>query len=384
MPWKAAPRVDSPSPFYPLPSVRILSSINLCRQSGNRYARREGRDRERWRSWIAVEKNLQRAWGYIRSNPDAAYKNYFRSLYSNYAVADTDHLPDLRDRLKRGVYEPTDACKVFQPKPSGVLRPITLLTVEDQIVYQAMVIIIGDRLYPKVKSRYNREVFGHLLAPRSSIWFYQKWKSSYARFNWAARRAFEDGFVYAACFDLTAFYDSLDHGVLCHFLKALRCDKDFLDLLVKCLNMWTSTLGSIYHNHGIPQGPLSSGLLSEVVLQHFDQNRRTPPTVRYFRYVDDIRLFSTNLADLRRVVTWLDLLSKEVGLFPQSGKIDIHQVTDIESELKSVSQPLAEVYDENEKAVDQCLLRTKLSELSKGYRDEDSTEFKFRNRSSDR
>jgi hypothetical protein len=321
--------------------------------------------------------NLVRAWGYLRSNADAAYKNYFRSLYSNYAVADTDHLLDLRDRLKRCVYDPADACKVFQPKPSGLLRPITLLTVEDQIVYQAMVNIIADRLYPKVRGRYNREVFGHLLAPRTCIWFYQKWQSSYARFNWAARRAFADGFVYAARFDLTAFYDSLDHGVLCHFLKALRCDKDFLDLLVKCLNTWTSTQGRIYHNHGIPQGPLSSGLLSEVVLQHFDQNRRTPATVRYFRYVDDIRLFSTNLADLRRVVTWLDLLSKEVGLFPQSGKIDIHQVTDIESELKSVSQPLAEVYDENEKAVDQTLLRAKLSKMSKGYRIEDATEFKF-------
>jgi hypothetical protein len=206
--------------------------------------------------------NLERAWGYLRSNADAAYKNYFRPLYSNYAVADAEHLLDLRDRLKRRVYEPADASKVFQPKPSGLLRPITLLTVEDQIVYQAMVNIIADRLTRKVRDRYNREVFGHLLAPRTGIWFYQKWQSSYARFNWAARRAFADGFVYAARFDLSAFYDSLDHGVLCHFLRALRCDKDFLDLLVNCLNMWTSTQGCIYHNHGIPHGPLSSGLLS--------------------------------------------------------------------------------------------------------------------------
>jgi hypothetical protein len=267
--------------------------------------------------------------------------------------------------------------KHFPDETMRCRSAITLLTVEDQVVYQAMVNIVADRLRPKVSGRYNNEVFGNLLAPKSSIWFYQKWQSSYARFNWAARRAFADEYVFAASFDLTAFYDSLDHGVLCHFLKALRCDEDFLSLLVNCLNTWTSTLGSIYHNHGIPQGPLSSGLLSEVVLQHFDQKRRTPPTVRYFRYVDDIRLFSTNLTDLRRVVTWLDLLSKEVGLFPQSGKINIHQVTDIESELKSVSQPLSEVYDENEAAVDQSLLRAKLLEMSKGYRIEDATEFKF-------
>lgn len=321
--------------------------------------------------------NLARAWGFVRSNPDAAYKNFFRSLYSNYSVADTARLSDLRNRLTRGVYEPADACKVFQPKPSGLLRPLTLLTVEDQVVYQAMINVVADRLHPRVKHRYNKEVFGHLLAANSGVWFYQKWKASYARFNWAARRAFADGFVYAARFDLTAFYDSLDHGVLCHFLKALKCDKDFLDLLVRCLNTWTSTLGSIYHNHGIPQGPLGSGLLSEVVLQHFDQKHRCPPTVRYFRYVDDIRLFSTSLSELRRVVTWLDLLSKEVGLFPQSSKIDIHQVTDIESELKSVSQPLAEVYDEDDREVDQTKLRRRLGVMSKGYHVEESSEFKF-------
>ncbi len=321
--------------------------------------------------------NLARAWRWVRGNPEAGYKHFLRSLYLNYSVADVAQLDDLRDRLQRGVYEPAPACKIFQPKPSGLLRPITLLTVEDQIAYQAMINVVAERLHPKVKHRYGNEVFGHLLAGKTSIWFYKKWQACYASFNAAARRCFNDGFVYAARFDLTAFYDSLDHGVLCHFLKVLRCDKDFLDLLVRCLNTWTSTQGSIYHNHGIPQGPISSGLLSEVVLQHFDQNHRAPPTVRYLRYVDDIRLFSTSLADLRRVVTWLDLLSKEVGLFPQSSKIDIHQVTDIEAELKSVSQPFEDVLDEEEEGVDQNKLRQRLIDLSKNYKVNSSTEFKF-------
>jgi retron-type reverse transcriptase len=95
--------------------------------------------------------NLARAWQWVRSNPDAGYKNFFRSLYLNYSVADAAQLDDLRDRLQRGVYEPAEASKVFQPKPSGLLRPITLLTVEDQVVYQAMVNVAAERLHPKVK-----------------------------------------------------------------------------------------------------------------------------------------------------------------------------------------------------------------------------------------
>src|SRR5205085_1582102 len=142
------------------------------------------------------------------------------------------------------------------------------------------------------------------------------------------------------------FYDSLDHGVLCYFLKELGFDEDFTKLLTTCLSRWTSAQGKIFHNHGIPQGPLSSGLLAEVVLQYFDRNHRAPATVRYLRYVDDIRLYARSLFDLRRMVTWLDYLSKEVGLFPQANKIETYRVTDIEKEIKSVSQPFEDLYDE--------------------------------------
>ena len=81
--------------------------------------------------------NLCRAWRWIRSNPDASYKSYFRPLYQHFAVAEEVLLDDLADRLRRDIYEPEPACKLYQPKASGILRPISLLSVEDQIVYQA-------------------------------------------------------------------------------------------------------------------------------------------------------------------------------------------------------------------------------------------------------
>lgn len=321
--------------------------------------------------------NLERGWRWILSNPDASYKGYFRSLYANFGVASTELLKDLSDRLHRRIYEPAASCKLFLPKPTGILRPYSLLTVEDQIVYQALINIIAERLYREVKHRYRREVFGHLYAGRSGNWFYQKWQKSYAAFNNASREAFAAGFRFTAKFDLTAFYDSLDHGVLCHFLKELRLDEDFTELLTKCLCHWTSAQGKIFHNHGIPQGPLSSGLLAEVVLQHFDRNHKAPKTVRYLRYVDDIRLYSRSFSDLRRMVTWLDYLSKEVGLFPQASKLEIREVTDIDDELKSVSQPYEDLYDEDCGNFDQRLLRRRLKELSPRNRVTESTEFKF-------
>ena len=141
------------------------------------------------------------------------------------------------------------------------------------------------------------------------------------------------------------------------------------------MERWTATDSGIFHNHGIPQGPLSSGLLSEVVLSHFDELNWRGVDFRYLRYVDDIRLFARTEDDLRRLLVALDLLSKDVGLFPQSGKISIHRVTDIESELKTVSKPPEPSI--SRPFVDQKRLLARLVELSKGYRIANPTRFKY-------
>lgn len=319
--------------------------------------------------------NLRRAWRWIRSNSDASYKSYFRSLYQHYAVAEDALLDDLAARLKRGFYEPEPACKLYQPKASGILRPISLLSVDDQIVYQAAVNLIAEKLRPRVVQRYNKQVFGHLYAGKTSTWFYRKWSDGYKAFNEAARQAFSDGFTYTASFDLTACYDSLDHGVLRHFLKKLGLDPEFCRKLTEWLEKWTATDRGIFHNHGIPQGPLSSGLLSEVVLAHFDELKLKGVGFRYFRYVDDIRLFAKNEHDLRRLLVSLDLLSKDVGLFPQSVKISIHKVNNIEDELKTISNPpeaaITHVFTDQEK------LLKRIEELSPRYVIKNTTRFKY-------
>lgn len=319
--------------------------------------------------------NLKRAWRWIQSNADASYKSYFRSLYQNYAVAEDALLADLASRLKRGIYEPDVATKLFFPKASGVLRPYSLLSVEDQIVYQAAVNLIAEKLAPKVRHRQLKTVFGHLYAGKTSTWFYRKWSAGYAAFNDATRKAFDDGFVYTASFDLTACYDSLDHGVLCHFLRKLCFDRGFCDKLTEWLEKWTATSQGIFHHHGIPQGPLSSGLLSEVVLSYFDDLKVKGAEFRYLRYVDDIRLFARNEHALRRLLVALDHKSKDIGLFPQSSKISIHRITDIEKELKSISNPPEPAI--KRRLVDQKRLLVRISELTPRYRIEDQTRFKY-------
>jgi hypothetical protein len=163
--------------------------------------------------------------------------------------------------------------------------------------------------------------------------------------------------------------------VLRHFLEKLGLDQDFCRKFTNWLEKWTATERGIYHNHGIPQGPISSGLVSEVVLGHFDELKVKNLNFRYFRYVDDIRLFAKSEHDLRRLLVSLDLMSKDIGLFPQSGKIGIHQVQDIENELKTVSNPSESAISAT--FIDQQRLFDRIRTLTPRYRVSNSTRFKY-------
>lgn len=260
------------------------------------------------------------------------------------------------------------------PKQSGILRPYSLLTVDDQIVYQALVNVVAERLSKHTKAHTLKQNFGHLYAGKNSVWLYKRWSDGYSAMNKAARAAFKAGRVYSASFDLTACYDSLDHGVLRHFLDLLRFGPDFIGSLTSMLSRWTATESRIYQNHGIPQGPLSSGMLSEVVLHAFDRTSAASG-ITFLRYVDDIRLFATDELALRREIMRLDLLSKDIGLFPQAGKIKIHKITDIEAELKQISSPVETLT--LGKPEDQALIQKRIKELSPRNHVEDSTRFKY-------
>lgn len=283
--------------------------------------------------------NLERAWHWTRSNPERAFRIYSADLWRAASLAMESRLERIRERLMSGTYSPEDSAKLLLPKPSGIQRPFTILSVSDQIVYQAFANVIAERLVLRVHSRYNRTTFGHLYAGKDSPFFYQNWKRGYRRYTDGMRAAYSKGYVFTASFDLTACYDSIDHAVVRHSLRELKLDGEFIDEFLRLLGHWTGFSAGkqrIFHGHGIPQGPLPSGLIAETVLRYFDETDARAG-IRYFRYVDDIRLFAKDERSLRRELVALDVRSKQLGLFPQSSKIHIHRVTRIEDEFKTIS-----------------------------------------------
>jgi len=71
----------------------------------------------------------------------------------------------------------------------------------------------------------------------------------------------------------------------------------------------------------------------------------------------------------------MDLISKRIGLFPQSNKIDIHKVTNIEEEIKSISNP-PEPYDVKVVPNQDKVLK-RINSLSKRFVISNETRFKY-------
>ena len=107
----------------------------------------------------------------------------FRHLYNAYEPGRKANLLLLRERLMGG-WEPTNPIREYVPKPSGLLRPLTLLTLDDQIVLQAVANQVAKQVFNRRRAVEGRLAFSNCLNPdRNSIFFLQDWRNTYNRFR---------------------------------------------------------------------------------------------------------------------------------------------------------------------------------------------------------
>jgi hypothetical protein len=329
--------------------------------------------------------NFQLAFTRIVRAGNKEYKQFYRHLFPSYGLSVEQNLNDLISRLKNGSYSPGSPTVVYQPKKSGVLRPLTLLPLEDLIVYQAITNVIAAAFEEDQKKYALKRSFGALFAGPSSPFFYRAWKKAYKAYNRAIESAYDSGNEFVADFDLVSFYDLIDHALLRRCVSRRVKNTSLLDLLVRCLKEWTPELSGHHVNHGVPQGPEASAFLAECFLFEFDSIQF--PQVRYFRYVDDITLMCKDEIPIRRGLLKLDLASKKLGLVPQAQKIDCRHVSDISEVLKSIPSGLAVTFSEddegalgNRKDQQHELLKIFRGSLKRTRSDiviEDPTSFKF-------
>lgn len=286
----------------------------------------------RWASVVSAQ-NLRLAWRRINTAKNLQYKRFFRESYLVYESSVAENLRELRRNLLAGVWEPSHATRIYLPKPSGLQRPISLLAIEDQIVLQAVANVFAGSLRNRRRRVELDVVFSNKLADQAdSIFFTERWQTTYRKFQDKCEAVYADGFKWAADFDLAAYYDTISHDLLLRIVSPRNSHPETIDRIRHWLQIWSADDRSAVTGHGIPQGPIASDFLAEAFLLPIDIKLRNE-SFKYVRYVDDIRLFGRSENEVRKAAIKVEQECRHRGLIPQTAKFSVRELKNAQDAL---------------------------------------------------
>jgi len=280
--------------------------------------------------------NLKLAYYRIVCSPERMVKDRF-GIHAFGAHLDKN-LKQLSEKLISGKYSPQRGFKYYEPKSSGTQRTKTLLMIEDALVYQAIANVIAEKNYDFL-AEHDDFVFGSVLMPDSKLgteilnqdnpkyFFFKFWRSLFIRFNDSVIKAIEqDKATHKFETDITGFFDSIPHyNLLLTLSNHFRVEDEILDLLSVCLNAWSGTKESSTPGVGIPQGPQPSYLLANLLLYPLDK-QLISEAFKYYRYMDDMKIYGYSESELRNVLVLIDNYLKGNGLSINSKKTGITEI----------------------------------------------------------
>ena len=185
------------------------------------------------------------------------------------------HWDRTRAKLDAGVYRPLPVAQVMIPKPDGGQRRLGVPSVVDRLIQQA----IAQVLVP---------VFDPGFVPVS--YGFRPHRSAHDAVL-VAQRVIQEGYRWVVEVDLDAFFDRVNHDMLMARVARKVEDKRLLKLIRAYLEAGIMAGGVVQATGvGTPQGSPLSPLLSNIVLDDFDQLFWSRGH-RFVRYADDLRVF---------------------------------------------------------------------------------------------
>lgn len=303
------------------------------------------------------EDNFRLAFLRLQTAPRNLYKSIYYEDLKIFELFLDENIKSVINQIRQKTYRPEKCHKIFIPKKDNLVRPLSILTFIDLLIYQAMVNVIADIAYETISPYYENIIFGNVIntsdaKKTDNIFFYKSWKKKWKKFNAKSKEYFTNGYKFISEFDIASFFDTIDHNILCDILKdKFKINGEVLICLPSCLEAWTadSNHASFTGKHGIPQGPIGSSFLADLYLFYLDMEIKKYSKkldFKYIRYVDDIRIFSKDEITSQKLIAALDLFSRDLGLIPQGSKIHIKEVSDIDKELKIQNSNFSDIAKE--------------------------------------
>ena len=238
-----------------------------------------------------------------------------------------------------------------------------ILRIEEATILHAIIYLIAPKIDPKLR----KEVYSYRLAQDwekraakaqslfsqgdvneipflkrrtiRSISIEEPWYDAWPEFDEAGVNAFrEHGFTYLTKTDITAYFENIDLQLLGSALRGyLPGERMIVEILMRILHSWTRrTPAGIPIGRGIPQGNNVSSFLGNIYLAPLDKKlvrfAQTRDAV-WFRYVDDIKVFTKTFNDARDAVFLINSGLREVHLNLQGSKTEILHGPRLEYEL---------------------------------------------------
>lgn len=207
------------------------------------------------------------------------------------------------DRID-GVAPHDPATVVPVPKSPFFPRNSVNLSLVDRLAYHAVVGACAPRVHAEigdcVYSARPSQKKDYLLGNGRDGWL--AWRGDVIE-------ALQDGRSCMVSTDVTAYFDFIKHEILLPELQHLGIDDRLISSLRRMLKEWAPA-----PNTGVPQGPDASRVLGNFYMVAVDQVMDGLQGVRYFRYMDDIRIVGPSRATVIAALQRLDLECRRRGL----------------------------------------------------------------------
>ncbi len=284
-------------------------------------------DRSLYTKIISPE-NLRRAFVYACAERQ---KDYFYDPLEIkwYRAHEQELIEELHETLKEPEnYEQESSFAYFPPKNRVCYRRMVFIPMRDLVVRYAFVSVIADQLDGRLGDRCfsNRRAKGD----RAKYFLLE----DYARGPWQNfvdwQREASTKHTVMLKTDISAFYDSVSHKYLEDVLRSelkLPQNSKVISLFQKILKVNIESYSHLDNSiqqpaqlhQGLPIGNNTEGFLANLYLLEIDR-KMAKAGVEFGRYTDDMRMYATDIATLRKATMILQESLLKLGLNLNSSK----------------------------------------------------------------